>query len=132
MFRLFPVLIVVISLGFAPAPFLVPSPGSAADLKALEGEWELKPGYTMTIKGDCWTDSFRGEVRVRWRVTYGPPGFPRAIDLQNLGGTGFVDRCSCIYRLRGDTLTLATSTSVRPSNFDGSQAILVVFKRKRR
>jgi uncharacterized protein (TIGR03067 family) len=149
--QLVPVLLAALSLGFAPAPLLAPKAGAlSADLRALQGEWQIvrrsylglvrdvqKDGYTATIKGDHCMFFKSGEVIDRWRISLRPQARPSAMDIQcpvtTYRGAGPL---RCIYRLQGDTLTLAYLTTWpeetgRPTGFDSKGLSTLVLRRKK-
>src|SRR5687767_13832986 len=101
-------MLAVVPLGFAPAPFLPSKPPSAeADLKALQGEWQLirvgVKGRMRALAYELPPHTFDGDrfqtISVPgtclWRVRLDPRKSPRQIDLVNTVGGAW----PCIYRL---------------------------------
>lgn len=141
------ILLAAASLGFAPAPFLAPKPGSArADLKALQGEWEAVRSSGVpheVLAENPQTDVFVGDrllvyygkrLAIRWKVRLDPTRGPKWMDLMEDGEPPVFS----VYRLEGDTLTTATwckldGPPARPVDFEPNQNVVVmVYKRKRR
>jgi uncharacterized protein (TIGR03067 family) len=138
-------LLVVLSVAFAPAPF--PKPNRQTDLEKLQGEWvtvksvlegdevKLTPGRdTAVFKGDQISFVTGGTVSARWTITLGPAQQPRTLDLRGAGATNFI---LGIYRLEGDTLTLCNRNLAggkdRPGDFTGRKGVwLAVYKRSKR
>jgi uncharacterized protein (TIGR03067 family) len=95
------------------------------ELKKLQGDWELvsfsiggkrtdvAPGeVTFTVKGDRLSCvNHRGETR-HYSVTLHPSRRPAAMDLK---GGRQRELHLCVYKLEGDTLTLACRGPMRTS-----------------
>jgi uncharacterized protein (TIGR03067 family) len=139
-------LLPVLSLALAPAPFLRPSKTPADDMKQMQGEWacasyiiEGKPRdvvarpLTITIRGNLM--SF-GSPTDTWRVNLKWLGHVRCMDLDRAGRTAGTDLSLGIYRLKGDTLTICwrdlSKDKARPLSFNPAQpgVWVSVWKRK--
>jgi uncharacterized protein (TIGR03067 family) len=138
--RIIPLLLAITPLGFAPAPFLPRKPSATeADLKTIQGEWQLA-GVPRLMEGDgravisggslTWCDGQREYQR--WAFTLNPSA-PRQIDVRIGRRRPYLG----IYRLEGDTLTIAIYHAAydrggRPPGFGPSDELFVVtLKRKR-
>ena len=125
------ILIVTLSLGFAPAPIYRPKPEAKLDdMKLLVGIWVSVPstkGYTLDISPGRMV--YNGTNI--YALTLDPSARPRAYDLR--GSVGFAEGAlfAGIYKLEGDTLTLCyNGTSAgRPAAF--GKGIMEVYKRKK-
>jgi uncharacterized protein (TIGR03067 family) len=135
-------LVVALSLGFAPAPFLARKASPAeADLKALQGVWvpvdETQGGQPSkdtrpreeVYTGDRLVINFHGKAPVaRWKVALDPTKSPKRMDL--LAGTRVVVRCA--YRLDGGTLTVwYRNDRIRPGASTNAEGVIwAAFRRK--
>jgi uncharacterized protein (TIGR03067 family) len=136
-------LLAVSALGLAPLP--KPKPDRVKEeLKRLQGRWEhvsfhrdgerveVKPGSAEVIRGGRLTVLSDGEVNARWAVVVDPSKRPKTMDLSAGKGRGIL----CVYRLEGDTLTVAYgdqgTVKERPADLAPRKGALVqVFKRKK-
>jgi uncharacterized protein (TIGR03067 family) len=141
-------LLVVLSVGFAPAPVYRERPDSIkVDLEALQGEWQsvncsLEGGEptvgggddTAVYRGDRMSRLHKGVVNARWVIALDPSKEPRRMDLK---GVEVPDQTVlCIYRIDGDTLTFAFRNQVdateRPKDFRPRPLVgIEVFRRKK-
>jgi uncharacterized protein (TIGR03067 family) len=135
-------LVVALSLGLAPAPFLARKASPAeTDLKALQGVWvpvnETEGGQPSkdtrpreeAYTGDRLVINFFGKgPEARWRVALDPAKSPKWMDLMN--GTRVVVRCA--YRLQGGTLTVwYRNDGIRPGARTGAEGVVwAAFRRK--
>jgi uncharacterized protein (TIGR03067 family) len=139
------VLLSVLCLAFAPAPFR--RPDRVADpkyeLHRLQGEWvrvslhiDGKPSTASTEMSVTGTRMQFGSVDDRWDISIDPRASPRRIDLVRTNDRKNVFRG--IYRLDGDSLTVCArqygSPADRPTTFDSSArgVWFEVYKRKNR
>jgi uncharacterized protein (TIGR03067 family) len=138
--------LVVLALGFAPAP--LPRTGRqppADDQTKLQGEWVVveqqyagkKMGQrggqttTLTIERDVWTFSTKGNVNSKWAVRLDPAASPRAVDLKNTDRMAEVAILG-IYRLDGRKLTFAyEANGKRPTAFDTSDGSWLMLLERR-
>src|SRR5437016_997283 len=119
----------VISL-LAVLPGVLSPQGQPADLKALQGEWELvaeslngspirppRGSYRMVVDGRKVSMLPGKDVTSRWEVTLDPAREPKWMD-EKADGKSLVE----IYRLTGDTLTVAFrnrwNDPARPTDFE--------------
>jgi uncharacterized protein (TIGR03067 family) len=113
---------VLLSLGFAPAPFPKTQPGNAdvnrAELRRLQGVWEViqyrrgklvrtDTGLRITISGSRMTWSFDGNVCSEWTVTLDAEASPKVI-LQVAVPKDSRLPMDVVYQLRGDQLLLCS------------------------
>src|SRR5262249_41480150 len=152
-YRRFPPLaVVLLSLGFAPAPFPKPAkPGDTRDdLKKLQGVWtvvrrtvggspvKLLGETSIEIAGDRLKYVIDGKVRTEWRVRVDAAKKRKVLDRTKVGGARVGIVLRGIYRLEGETFPLcyrqAVAESQRPAGFDASQrgVWFAVAKRKKR
>lgn len=137
-------LLVLMSLGFAPAPLpRAKADTTAADLKRLQGAWLLASStidvrslatseITVSIEGTQMRFAFDGRPTRTWSFTLdGRPTLPR-LDRGEIGLPANAILRG-IYRLDGDTLTLHSRRGGRPDNFSGKGegVIVEVFRRKK-
>jgi uncharacterized protein (TIGR03067 family) len=145
--RILPLLAVLL-MGFAPAPFPKPGRNTTADLAALRGEWELVSassnggpfsadgGWSSSVYDGNRLSSFRkGVATCKWIVTLYPLKEPKRMDLKEVDAPG--QAVLCIYKLDGDTLTLAyhfgAHASERPTDFKPHESTFIeVLKQKKR
>jgi uncharacterized protein (TIGR03067 family) len=138
--------LVALPLWGAPAPFLPRKMTAAveADLKALQGEWELirlgRNGRMRAVRymgvqplPDVFTgDSFKTSWLLGvnpWRVSVDPRTSPKRMSLSRGGRL-----LPCVYRLEGDNLTLCWTKDEKahPTDFTpGTKTIIVVYQRKK-
>lgn len=133
----------LLSLGFAPAPFLAPSKPGGDDLKRMQGIWACvslitdggthdltKSRITATVKGDrmCF-----GSPSDTWQMKFDWTSSPRRVDFHRVKKTG-TNLLTGVYKLEGDKLTICWRLSKdRPVNFSPTQpgVWVYVFQRKR-
>jgi uncharacterized protein (TIGR03067 family) len=138
--KLLSIVLAVLLLGFAPAPFPKPEtrdPGRA-DLKKMQGDWIAVRDTTwfacngggitsgeaargrVTIAGNCLIYSQAGKVASRWVIRLDATRSPRAIDSRQTDGRGF--RLG-VYKFEGDTLTICDDIDGkhRPTSFAGGK-----------
>jgi uncharacterized protein (TIGR03067 family) len=137
----------VMASGLAPVPKPKPTkPDQVMDeLKRLQGRWEyvsfnrngerlaLTPGGAEVIRGDELAVVSSDSVLSRWKLAVDPSKRPGTMDLDEGEGRR---RLACVYKLEGDTLTVAYSDQVRtkerPADFTPRKGLIVqVLKRKR-
>jgi len=115
-----------------PLPF--PKPPGKADLKALQGEWEVvaqrfgkidRPGesLTLSVKDDRLTFLVGGEMRTSWVFTLDPKKAPRTIDLHRVGARwgGGAEKLLAVYHLDRDSFTFAYGKERRPTDLEGKK-----------
>jgi uncharacterized protein (TIGR03067 family) len=137
-------LLIVLSLGFAPAPVYRGKPGgSKGDLQKMQGEWVR---VSLTVDGapqggqatlSVKDDRMRFQADYdRWKVVLDATGSPPKIDFHHASSPNGRAALAGIYRLEADTrLTIcvrfADEESERPVGFDHSQpnVWLHVYKR---
>lgn len=139
---------VLLALAFAPAPFpsrASDARASAADLKAMQGEWVCahestngnesgsRADYTLSVTGRTFVERVGGRTRTVSTVSIDATKNPRHCDYANVD-SGYSPG---IYRLEGDTLTLCWANrrpfDRRPTGFGGGDGVCVmVFKRAKR
>ena len=136
-------LLIVLSLGFAPAPVYRGSPGwCAADLKAMQGEWvgvsmiqggvdtvkpeDRPPGWRIT--GNVLTQVLASTGGPQLTITLGGTQRHKTMDLEIAG----VPPGRALYWLDGDTLKVALGRS-RPTDFNGKgdNSTVMTMKRKK-
>jgi uncharacterized protein (TIGR03067 family) len=123
-------LLVVLAVGFAPAPFRrAARPKKEGDLDRMQGTWAVVErryagnvlkveNAQVTLRGSRWHFVFNGEVRSRWDVRLDPTTAPRSLDYFSADGNP-TSVLPAIYRLDGDTLTVCyTQGKDRPTGFD--------------
>ena len=126
------ILVAAVSLGFAPAPVYRPKPETKQDdMQRMVGVWESVPatkGYTM----DIWSGRMVYNGTNSYALTLDPSARPPAFDISGNPGAAQGRMFTGIYKLEGDTLTLAYRESKlgRPADFQ--QGIVEVYKRKKR
>ena len=135
-------LLCLLALGFAPAPFL--KPAKSDDLKAIQGEWigvfygangnpprpATPEGRKDIIEGANVTVMGAGRILSEWNMTLDPTAKPKRMLLVKPGY-----QVECIYKLEGDTLTVSyhNGRGARPAGFAGGPGIAVeVFQRAKR
>jgi uncharacterized protein (TIGR03067 family) len=147
--RRFLPLLCVLSLGFAPAPFIKPSGPRrpADDLAMLQGEWAqvkyaIGGGGLRDTRGGGNFVRFAGgkmsfhtgaRMNTSWSFTLDPMKSPKWIDLRNDAGRTLM----CIYKIEGDTLTFCFRNAVgapdRPAEFKPEGRVgLGVYERRKR
>jgi uncharacterized protein (TIGR03067 family) len=115
-------LLIVLSLGFAPAPVYREKPVAATtDLKALQGDWKATlyngedpaiywKGFKLIVRANRATfHTARGKAGLdgpTWVFTTDTRASPKAITLRDQEKP-FEYFYRCIYRLEGDRLTLS-------------------------
>jgi uncharacterized protein (TIGR03067 family) len=133
--RRFVPLLIVLSLGFAPAPvYREPKPKSPADaIKAIRGKWKV---ISRTIGGEAarhavstlevadgrWTYSnAKGDWRSPWSISLDAKGKPWRFDAQSEKQAAAKMRGVCV--VEGDKLTLcfAMAGDEPPVDFDGKK-----------
>ena len=126
------ILVTALSLGFAPAPVYRPKPETKqGDMQRMVGVWESVPA----TKGDT-MDISPGRMDIKgthsYALTLDPSARPPAFDLSGNPGAAQGRMFTGIYKLEGDTLTLAYRESKlgRPTDFQ--KGIVEVYKRKNR
>lgn len=140
--RLLAIALLLVSLGFAPAPF--PRSGRErprSDLERLQGTWEVMearyhgseiPSYfggRARIVGKRWSFYDRGEQtsHYHWDLELDQRATPSAMDFNSAEGS---TPSRAIYRFDGDTLTLNYAmTGGRPGRFDRDKDFYLVLKR---
>jgi uncharacterized protein (TIGR03067 family) len=141
-----PLLLASLPLWAAPATFIPKklSPAIEAELKALQGEWELvslnideSPEVGATGKHTYAADRLTvGPAAARWRVVLDPAKTPKTMDLVSLDTPGLVVLCT--YKLEGARLHFCHFSRVvdddkRPTTCGPGESIYYkIFKRKRR
>jgi uncharacterized protein (TIGR03067 family) len=155
--RLFPLLLFALPLWAAPAPFLPRKlTPAAADLKALQGEWEYvghsehgsmvywpeQRGISV-YTGNRWTDSGNTQAGLIWAVSVDPTATPKRMCITLKRETDSEDkftgrRAHFIYRLDGESLTVCAyldggdHSRKYPANFTPHEGVHIeVYKRKR-
>jgi uncharacterized protein (TIGR03067 family) len=135
-------LLIVLCLGFAPAPVYRERPGwLAADLKAMQGEWIAlsmiqgggdaaepegrPPGWRIT--GNVITQILASTGGPQVTITLGGTDRQKTMDLEIAG----VPPGRALYRLDGDILIVALGRS-RPTDFSGKGRNSTVMTMKRR
>jgi uncharacterized protein (TIGR03067 family) len=122
MSRFVPLLLAILSLGFAPAPFLAPRPGRVADdLKLFQGEWEeLRSTHTeagrrvengadkfltAAYAGRSLTYRYKGAVLRQWEIVrIDSKANPKRMELRGVGPENLNVRMRCIFKFEGDRL----------------------------
>jgi uncharacterized protein (TIGR03067 family) len=138
------ILLAVVSLGFAPAPFLVPrSDCAVADLKALQGEWELvsinwngvetKPDsgrLSWVFAQDRLTILIHGELNATHSVTLDLKRIPKVMHCHSSGHGEFRSN----YSMEGPDILIDSSTDAGPppSSFKPGRAVRVLIFRRRK
>ena len=124
-------------------PGNLPPAAQPADLKAMQGEWVLvaeslggpirppRGSYAVVFEGNRATVMAGKEVTARWEVTLDPAKEPKRMD-----GKAGDKSLAEIYRLDGDTLTLAFrnhwNDPRRPTDFEPGDGIgIYVLTRKK-
>jgi uncharacterized protein (TIGR03067 family) len=142
--RILPLLI-VLSLGFAPAPVYRGKDDTRTDLEKMQGSW-VRVSYSscgrwspdgktiIEFAGDHMTMSLNGKDE--WVAEIDPKTNPKRIDQK-----GYSERVKSyqfmgVYRLDGDTLMIATrqgsSEEDRPMNFDRNALGVIIEHLERR
>jgi uncharacterized protein (TIGR03067 family) len=138
------VVLAVLALGFAPAPFLRHDEDAAkADLAALQGEWvgvssnnngeEWGPIFDYTIKGDRLSFDCSGGGTVTFRIVLHPKQAPKKLELVD---PKTKESWPGLYRVDGDTFVLChgcdEKLKERPRSFRPGEGVSVdQFRRKR-
>lgn len=125
------------------------------EFQTLQGDWTLVSQITskfritdaralkegLRISGSDWVQMTEGREGLRQKIALGIARSPKAIDLTSTVALDeFVETevVRGIYRLEGDTLTVATSrvnSPNRPEKFEagnGTNTVLSVYKRNRK
>jgi uncharacterized protein (TIGR03067 family) len=132
---------VLLSLGFAPAPF--PRRDSHRhDPRAVSGTWEFvrwerngsptNPGYTIAMTTDRFDFVLKGGARTSYDMRLDPTQTPHAFEWRRAGRVMFVGS----YRLKGDQITMifgpGDRLKGRPTDFDGTPPFRFVMRRVKR
>jgi uncharacterized protein (TIGR03067 family) len=141
--RLFLSAALLLTAGFAPAPFPKAArrdPG-ADDLRKLQGEWALieqsyggtstvRDGLVLTITRDRWAFSLGGREASRWQARIYPASTPRAVDLRLEADA--TRELKGIYFIEGSKLTFLYDTARRPTGYEsgGARCWKMVFQRR--
>jgi uncharacterized protein (TIGR03067 family) len=131
-------LLIVLSLGFAPAPvYKAPKPvAPKSDLERMQGKWVVvrqsrngedmaaRPSnYTVEIVGDRFRHFIGGRLLAEWSIRLDATKRIKEIDRKKLGGEVVSGPTALlgIYRLDGDSLQIAyiSGGRGRPLDFDG-------------
>src|SRR4051794_30463429 len=85
MLRLMLIVVVALALGFAPVPFPKPDP-SAADLKAIQGEWvnASRPTIGYKVEKDTMGVYDHGELCTRLRIVLKGATLPKSFEMFNV------------------------------------------------
>jgi uncharacterized protein (TIGR03067 family) len=140
MSKLLLLVLAVLLLGFAPAPFPRPETRdqTRADLKKMQGDWIAVRDTTwfagngggitsgqaaqgrVSIVGNTLIYSQAGKVASRWVIRLDTSKKPRAIDSRQTDGPGL--RLG-VYKFEGDTLTICDDIDGRhrPTSFAGGK-----------
>lgn len=114
---------VLLSLGFAPAPFPKPRAQQASDLSRMQGTWDVvertlggrsvltEQPTQIKINGSRFDFVVRGEIRSTWEMKLDPTATPRTID--RVGGAGGDTVLKGVYRFESDRLIIAYSQNRR-------------------
>jgi uncharacterized protein (TIGR03067 family) len=143
-------LLAVVSLAFAPAPFPKQGDPNKEDLKKMQGSWTTvrrtyggKPmtgrgEMTVVISGDRVKYLVDGMVRTEWIITLDAKKQPKIFDRKKVSGAGAGQILRGVYRLEGDTLSTCYCQErgvslERPTDLEGAKAgeWLHVMRRKK-
>jgi uncharacterized protein (TIGR03067 family) len=140
--------VVLLAVGFAPAPFPRPARPNAArsDLQRMQGTWDIVDHVYRTrshrnrdgkveIEGNRWRCQFPGQIGDRWEIQLDPTMKPRSMDFAQVGNYLYLDGfLRAIYRFEGDTLTVCyRAGGPRPDRFAGEGPNwLLILKRPKR
>jgi uncharacterized protein (TIGR03067 family) len=140
-------LLIVLSLGFAPAPVYRETSEELADRKKLQGTWHLTSttdgGNPQQDRELRWIVSGNKVTLIDkdgeypWSFTLSPASRPKAIEMwTSVGGASGALGLKAIYALDGDTLTVSFNWNdwrKRPKDLRGlgKNQLLQVFKRKK-
>jgi uncharacterized protein (TIGR03067 family) len=107
------VLGVLLSLGFAPAPFLKKKAPSQSDLERMQGAWTYPGGSELRVQGDSYTYYRNGAPVIGYKITLNETTTPRQYDLKGVGK--WASRTfHGIYEFQGETLKMYSVQSSRP------------------
>jgi uncharacterized protein (TIGR03067 family) len=127
-----PLLLVLLSLGFAPAPFSRPDrqPVLGGDLKALQGNWvatneNVGPAlgrrdgeYRIVVTGSRLSVYIGDDLRTEWIITLDQRANPRGMTMNATGRTNS-GRLEAVYSVEGNTFTFCypfgADSKVRPA-----------------
>jgi uncharacterized protein (TIGR03067 family) len=110
-------LVVLLCVAFAPAPFLEKKK-PLTDLGRMQGTW-VGPDTELRIQGNNYVYYRNGAPSIAYTVALNETTNPRQYNLKGTGKNTF--QYSGIYELQGDTLKIASSAgSARPTTFAGS------------
>jgi uncharacterized protein (TIGR03067 family) len=124
------VLLVALSLAFAPAPF--PRSARKPAGPTMEGAWrnENNHAITLTVTSDTMHFGHSQAAPERpYNLTFNASTNPKRFAITHAGGAAFVG----IYRINGDVLTLHYRPAHRPypTSFDEGDVFREVYVRKR-
>ena len=95
---------------------------------------EFTETYRLTFDGGRYAIRVAGRTQTRGAYKLDQDSTPRAIDITPADGDDAGRTQLSIYRLEGDTLTVAVHDRVRPTRFDaatGQAGLLMVLRRER-
>lgn len=120
----------LLSLAFAPAPFL-DKKKNLTDLDRMQGTW-VGPGTELRVEGHNYTYYRNGAKSIGYTVTLNETTNPRQYDLRGPGGLATPLQYVGIYELKGDTLRIASNNagSPRPAGFSGTYVRVLTRKRR--
>jgi uncharacterized protein (TIGR03067 family) len=126
-------------VGFAPAPF--PNPDKGNDLEKMQGKWvlvyheecgtvtKLDEEVVLEITGKHLTVLVAGQVEKQFLLRLHPNKTVPSVDLKTKDSELYL----CIFRLKGDRLTICAGGKARPSNFrlGLENGFVVILKRRK-
>src|SRR5262245_11009724 len=116
---------------------------AAADLKAMVGKWKLEKAELggqdalMLLKDLKFEITGLGEEKDEGTFTVDPSKSPKEMDIKSTGGPNKGKTIPAIYKLDGDTLTIAYELGggKRPEKFEtkpDTKHFLAVYKREKK